>query len=310
MYESKFGLTKNPFALSPDVTGIYMTEAHSEALAGLYYAVMRRRGFAVLIGEAGTGKTTLLRKLLASIPSNAVQDSVILNPALTPVEFIGLVLYRFGHTTLPANKAEGLIRLEKVLVSLNQAGKIPLVVVDEAHKLGPELMEEIRLLANYETNEHKLLQVVLAGQPELIDTLNQADLWQLKQRIGVRARLLPLNPKQVREYIVQRWMNAGGKLPTPIEEAVLPLIATASKGIPRIINTICDNALMVAFALKAPAVNRNHVLEAIRDLDLAVGAPAPRVQASPPATATAPPAAAPEPPRSRWTFGLNRWVAG
>jgi general secretion pathway protein A len=268
MYENKFGLNKNPFTLSPDPSACYLTEFHREALAGLYYAVMRRRGFVSLVGQAGTGKTTLLRKLLASVPEDKVHSGVVFNPTLSPSEFLKFVLYRLGRRDYPTSKVQGLIQLEALLVDLNEAGKIPLLVVDEAHKLSPAVLEEIRLLGNFENNDHKLLQIVLAGQPELTTVLNRAELWQMKQRVGVRVELEPLNCRQLEEYIAHRWTYAGGTLPVPFEDSLYAQIAAASHGIPRIVNTICDNSLMVAYASGSPVVKWNHLREALTDLDI------------------------------------------
>jgi general secretion pathway protein A len=268
MYESSFKLARNPFSMVPDPGTMYLSPSHREALAGLVYAIVRRKGFVAVTGEAGTGKTTLLRKALQQIPNNAALTSVLVNPTLTPAEFLELVLLKAGAQNLPASKAARLVMLERILLDANDRRRIPIVVVDEAHKLDAAVFEEIRLLTNFETNEHKLLQIVVAGQPELDGVLNRPDLRQLKQRISVRLHLQSLSPEQTAEYINFRWTNAGGTSPHPFAPAAVSLIAHASSGLPRLINSICDSSLLLAFGIQTATVTRAHVAEVLDDLDL------------------------------------------
>ena len=268
MYECYFGLSKNPFSMSPDPDSLFMTDVHREALAGLSYAIVHRKGFVVLEGEAGTGKTTLLRKLLQMLPESEAQTSVVLNPVLTAAEFLELLLLNFGVQDLPVSKAQRLVRLEELLLQANRSGRAPVLIIDEAHKLNNEVLEEIRLLTNFETREAKLLQIVLTGQPELRDVLNRPDLWQLKQRVAVRLRIKALSRIQVNDYMIYRWNRAGATSPLPFGEEAVSMIALWSKGIPRLINSICDNALLLAFSDSSRAVLPSHIQEAVRDLDL------------------------------------------
>ena len=267
MYRQYFGLKKDPFPMTPDPSVLFLTSAHREALAGLSYAILSRRGFVVLTGDAGTGKTTILMRLLESIPATRAQFSVILNSTLTPGEFLELALLDFGFTDIPESKAQRLVMLQQFLVKTRQQNKAAVLVVDEAHKLSAEVLEEIRLLTNIETPEGKLLQIVLAGQDELRDTLNRQDLRQLKQRVAVRVAIHPLADQQVDEYIRYRWSKAGGQ-EHPFAPGAIRLIAQRSNGIPRLVNAICDNALALAYGQGLHSVEAQQVAEVVSDLDL------------------------------------------
>ena len=267
MYERYFGLTHNPFSMTSDPTLLYMTSSHREALAGLAYAIMERKGFVALTGEAGTGKTSLLARTLKVLPTSRVVSSVILNPTLDEAEFLEIMLVDFGFQNVPDSKARRLLRFQEFLLKARAEGKIAVVVVDEAHKLRPSVLEEIRLLSNLEVPGQKLLQIVLAGQPELIDLLNRPDLRQLSQRISVRLTIDFLKPHEIEQYIALRWSKSGST-PVPFSRASYADIASWSRGIPRLVNSICDNALMLAFAETATTVESRHVTEACRDLCL------------------------------------------
>jgi len=268
MYQRFFGLTKEPFGMTPDPAFLFLTAAHREALAGLSYAVLGGKGFVVLTGDAGTGKTTLLTKMLRSIPATRATFSAVLNPTLSPEEFLELALLDFGIPEVPASKAQRLVLLRKFLTESRQLGKSSVLVVDEAHKLAPPVLEEIRLLSNFELADAKLLQIVLAGQSELTNVLNREDLRQLKQRISVRLGLHPLSQTDVQHYIQHRWTKAGGAQNHPFSEECMGLIANWSAGIPRLVNVICDNTLMLAFGEGVTVVTPNHIAEVASDLDL------------------------------------------
>jgi general secretion pathway protein A len=281
MYERYFGLEKSPFSMTPDPELLFLTEGHREALAGLTYAILRRKGFVVLEGEAGTGKTTLLRKLLRILPETQAQTSVVLNPTLTPAELIEHVLIGFGIPNPPESKTQRLLILEKFLRDAGERGKAPALIVDEAHKLSNEVLEEIRLLTNFETDQSKLLQIVLTGQPELKDTLNRPELWQLKQRVAVRLKVMPLTLEEIHAYLAHRWTRAGGSLPLPFSDEAITLIAKWSKGIPRIINSICDNSLLLGFSDSKRTIQTTEILDAVADLDLGIAGAKPLAAASP-----------------------------
>jgi len=268
MYEKYFGLALNPFSMTPDPAMLFMTATHREALAGLAYAILERKGFAALTGEAGTGKTSVLARTLTVLPKTRVVSSVILNPSLNESEFIEMMLLDFGFRNLPQSKAQRLLLFQEFLLKTQAGGQIAVLVVDEAHKLAPEVLEEVRLLSNLELPATKLLQIVLSGQPELIDVLSRPDLRQLNQRVSVRLAIGLLKPNEIEHYIGLRWSKAASTQP-PFGESSYGEIARWSRGIPRLVNSICDNALMLAFAETASAVEPRHVVEASRDLSLA-----------------------------------------
>lgn len=270
MYEKFFGLARSPFSMTPDPDALFLTGKHREALVGLYYAVVARKGFVVLAGEAGTGKTTLLRKVLQMLPEGEAAVSVVLNPTLTPAEFLELLLWNFGLRDLPPGKTQRLILLDQLLNDSDRAGKVPLLMIDEAHKLSFDVLEEIRLLTNFETSEKKLLQIVLSGQPEIKDLLNRPELWQLKQRVAVRLGIGPLSRAEVSDYIVHRWCTAGGGADSPFSEDAILMIAFRSAGIPRVINCICDNALLLAYGRGIRTIGARVIADVVHDLDLDV----------------------------------------
>src|SRR5579872_3045130 len=231
MYYQFFGLQKEPFGMTPDPAFLFLSAAHREALAGLTYAILSRKGFVVLTGDAGTGKTTLLTRVVQSVPESRACFSVVLNPTLTPAEFLELVLLDFGIVEVPASKAQRLTILREFLTEAFQQRRVPVLVVDEAHKLPPDVLEEIRLLSNFELPEGKLLQIVLAGQTELGDLLNRQDLRQLKQRVAVRLAIHPLSAVDVDHYIRHRWQRAEGREPHPFQPEAVRTIAQYSRGI-------------------------------------------------------------------------------
>lgn len=267
MYKPFFGLTKAPFGMSPDPAFLFLTGQHREALVGLAYAIVERKGFVTLIGEAGTGKTTILARALQHFPTARVQTSVILNPTLSTAEFLELAMLDFGISDIPASKAQRITRLQHFLIGCQREERIAALIVDEAQKLSSAVLEEVRLLGNFDYGDQKLLQIILVAQPELNEVLNREDLRQLKQRIALRLSVDPLAPADVQQYIRHRWNLAGGGEPPFSPEAVAGVVRW-SRGIPRLINAICDNALMIAYAGQSRRVSAAHVMEAASDLDL------------------------------------------
>lgn len=268
MYNEFFGLQKDPFNLTPDPEFLYMTAQHREALAGLTYAILARKGFVVLTGNAGTGKTTLLTRILEHLPANRIQFSVIVNPSLTPAEFLEATLMDFGFADIPQSKAQRIALLQGFLWRGNREGKITAMIVDEAHKLSLEVLEEIRLLGNFESANEKLLQIVLVGQSELDGLLNRESLRQFKQRISLRLAIEPLTRPEVERYIQFRWMKAGGSEP-PFSAEAIAGIGQVSEGVPRVINVFCDNTLMRAFGEGSATVELRHVRAVCRELQFA-----------------------------------------
>ncbi|HTS65683.1 MAG TPA: AAA family ATPase [Candidatus Acidoferrales bacterium] len=267
MYNDLFGLRKDPFRVTPDPSFLFLTDQHREALSGLTFAILRRSGFVMLTGEVGTGKTTLLSRILRFLPAGKLQYSKIVNPILTPAEFLELALLEFGLRDIPSNKGQRLWMLQNLAAEGLRQGKVSVLIVDEAHKLSAEVLEEIRMLGNYEQGENPALQILLVGQVELLDILKDPEMRPLKQRVGARFSLGPLAPEEVGGYMRHRWVTAGGSdLPfTP--EAVADVVS-ASQRIPRLINAVCDNALLIAFRERTTQVVDRHVREAAEKLDL------------------------------------------
>jgi general secretion pathway protein A len=272
MYKAFFNLKRNPFEITPDPSFLFPTGRHNEALAALYYGVRRHKGFVVLTGEVGTGKTLLLRCLLQLLKQSAdVKYAYVFNGRLTPLEFLQYIAGDLGLPAAGKNKSELLLQLAAYVVARGERKLTTVLVVDEAHHLSEEILEEIRLLTNLETAEEKLLQILLVGQPELDDKLDSNDLRQLKQRIAVRSHLASLSVEETKGYIECRLNLAGspepGKLfPTETVQAV----HRYSRGTPRLINTICENALIAAYARQSASVTPEMIETIAADFRLEV----------------------------------------
>jgi general secretion pathway protein A len=269
MYQLFYGLRELPFELTPNPKYLFMTARHREALSNLQYGLFSAKAVTVLIGEAGTGKTTLLRTALESDRCRAVRCIYLNNPALTRAEFVEMLARRFELSPEAAlSKTVLLGELEEVLHERRARGEITALVVDEAQSLSPELLEEVRLLANIETSTEKLLPLVLAGQPELATRLNNPALRQLKQRVALRCEIEPFELPETAAYIASRIRTAGGEASQLFTREAVMLIHERSRGIPRTISVICDNALLSGLALERQPVDREIVLEVARDFDL------------------------------------------
>lgn len=268
MYRSFFGLRERPFDLAPNPRFLVLTAAHREALSNLDYGIATRKGITLLIGEAGTGKTTVIRTALER-QHERVHAVHLHNPALTRPEFIEMLAARFDLSAeARQSKTALLLELEALMQDRHRRGESTVLIIDEAQSLPLDLLEEVRLLANIETDACKLLSVVLAGQPELADRLNDAALRQLKQRIALRCELRPLTLTETPGYIAGRIAAAGGVGAQVFTREAVMLIHERSGGIPRTVSVIADNALLTGFALNRRPVSRAVVDEVCRDLDL------------------------------------------
>jgi len=270
MYKSFYNLQRNPFEITPDPSFLFPTTRHNEALASLYYGVTAHRGFVVLTGEVGTGKTLILRSLLGLLQRRDVAFALIFNPTLSPLEFMRYIALDFGLPVAGKAKDEIIHVLNGFLLQRHQKGLTTILVVDEAHH-SAEILEEIRLLTNLETSQQKLLQIVLAGQPELDQKLDSHELRQLKQRVALRCHLDPLSASETKEYMRRRLRIAGA--PAANEVFSGPAIETVfrnSRGIPRLINTICENALLSGYAKHAATITSEIIEGVARDLRLGV----------------------------------------
>lgn len=275
MYLRHFGFAEAPFSITPDHRFVYLSPQHEESLAHLVYGIQRGggAGFVLLTGEVGTGKTTLSRLLLeqaAKDTDQSVKIALILNPRLSPVELLESILQELGISRRGLNGQLNRMvnRLNEYLLETWAEGQNTVVLIDEAQNLPPETLEQLRLLTNLETDTHKLLQVILIGQPELRDTLRRRDLRQLAQRITARYHLHALNARNTRAYIAHRCQVAGANR-NPFSLAASRAIHRASGGIPRLINTLADRALLVAWNRESPTVSAKHVKQAAAEvLDL------------------------------------------
>ncbi|MDM7917235.1 MAG: ExeA family protein [Candidatus Eisenbacteria bacterium] len=267
MYEEFFGFREAPFQITPDPRFLYLTRSHRDALAYLQYGIQERKGILVLTGEVGTGKTLLVRTLLAELPEN-VETAVVMNARLTFKQLLYLALLDFGVHPPARTKVELLLSLQEYLLRRRDSGGTALLIVDEAQTLTPESLEEFRLLSNLETSTQKLLQILLVGQPELAATLSQYSLRQLRQRIPGICDLSRLPAESVREYIEHRLQVAsGGRCGGLFTPEALWAVTEWSEGIPRLVNQLCDRSLLVAYARGADGIEAEHVHEAIRELD-------------------------------------------
>jgi general secretion pathway protein A len=273
MYTDFYKLNRNPFDITPDPFFLFPTPKHKESLAALYYGVRQRRGFVVLTGEAGTGKTLLIRCLLELCKGADIATAYIFNSRLSTLEFLH---YATGDLGIPAsnkNKGETLQELNRFLLERHRNRLTTVMLVDEAHHLSTEILEEIRLLTNLETADEKLLQIVLVGQSELSDKLDSYELRQLKQRIALRAYLEPLSLENTNGYIRCRLQLAGAGPDTSnlLSDETIARIHHFSRGIPRLINTISDNAFLTAFARQLTSVPPGIIDEVADDLRLHMG---------------------------------------
>jgi general secretion pathway protein A len=270
MYNAFFGFRENPFNISPDPSFLYRSPQHEEALANLIYGVHGRKGFIVLTGEVGTGKTTLLECLRDDLDANGIEFAYLFNSRINTQQFFEMIAYDLDLRCDRKSKTEVLFALNQLLIEEANAGRTAVLIVDEAHNLEWEVLEEIRLLTNLENPKlGKLLQIILSGQPELDRKIEAPELRQLKQRIVLRCRLAPLSEPETLEYIRTRLVRAGMAEPKVFPPDVLHEIHVRSQGIPRVINSICDNLLLTAFALETRSTSLEMLDEVCLDMRLA-----------------------------------------
>jgi general secretion pathway protein A len=248
MYNAFFGFTQNPFNMSPDPSFLFRSSQHEEALANLIYGVQSRKGFIVLTGEVGTGKTTMLECLRDFLTSQQIAFASLFNSRLTVEQFFELLAYDLDLRCNRLSKTEVLLALNNLLLERAGAGRSTVLIVDEAHNLDWDVLEEIRLLGNLENRRGKLLQIILAGQQELDDKLERSEYRQLKQRIALRCALRGFDTAEAVAYINSRMARAGVAHQAIIPRALIEEIQFRTQGIPRLINGVCDNLLLTAFA--------------------------------------------------------------
>ncbi|HZQ52559.1 MAG TPA: AAA family ATPase [Bryobacteraceae bacterium] len=268
IYNAYFGFTENPFNISPDPEFLYRSPQHEEALANLIYGVRSRKGFIVLTGEVGTGKTTMLECLRDYLDSQRIEFAFIFNSRLTPEQFFEMMAFDFDLRCDRKSKTDVLFALNTLLIEQAERGRTCVLIVDEAHNLEWDVLEEIRLLGNLENRQGKLLQIILSGQPELDRKLDAPNLRQLKQRIVLRCMLNPLTPDESFAYIETRLARAGMPRQTVFPPEVLEEVYRRSRGIPRIMNLLCDNLLVTTFAMEQRTSTLAMLDEVCQDLRL------------------------------------------
>lgn len=247
MYQQHFSLNEEPFSITSDPKFLWLSHQHEEAFAHLHFAVTQRKGFAALTGDIGTGKTTLINSLLDRL-GDGVRTAVVYNASLNTDELFQYIFRDFGIPGKPGNRSEAVIRLNDWLLEQADKDINAVIVVDEAQNLSIETLEDLRLLSNLETARRKLLQIVLVGQPQLNEKLAAPELEQLQQRIAMRYHLKAFNESDTRQYVAHRFQLAGGNASTVFAQDYFPILYQASGGVPRVINQICDTALLRAYS--------------------------------------------------------------
>jgi general secretion pathway protein A len=268
IYNPYFGFAENPFNISPDPEFLYRSPQHEEALANLIYGVRSRKGFIVLTGEVGTGKTTMLECLRDYLDTIRTEFAFIFNSRLTPQQFFEMMAYDFDLDCDRKSKTDVLFALNALLLQQAEKGRTVVLLVDEAHNLEWDVLEEIRLLGNLENRQGKLLQIILSGQPELDRKLDAPNLRQLKQRVVLRCTLNPLEPDESTAYIETRLARAGMPDQKVFPPELLEEVYKRARGIPRVINLICDNLLVTAFAMEQKTTTVDMLDEVSQDLRL------------------------------------------
>jgi general secretion pathway protein A len=268
MYRKFFGLKESPFSINPDPRYLFLTRQIQEALACLIYGIQTRKGFILLTGEVGTGKTTVLNKLLEWSHQEGVLTSFIFNPRLKESEFFDFMLADFGIPCDSQMKSRILINLNEWLLKRYEAGQRAVLIIDEAQNLSTDMLEEVRLLTNLETSTQKLLQIVLAGQPELDEKLNHPDLRQLRQRITLWAKTRPLTVLETHGYVMERMRIAGNSAGEVFSSEAIEAVNKYSHGIPRVINLLCEHALITAFVEQNKLISEKTIQEVASDFEL------------------------------------------
>jgi general secretion pathway protein A len=268
MYKSFFGLKESPFRGNPDPRYLYLTNEIQEAMAGLMHGIHTRRGFVTLIGEVGTGKTTLVNRLLDWLKEQQIHVAFIVNSRLNTTQLFEFILAEFDIKCESRSKSQQLMRLNQYLLERHGAGETVVLIIDEAQNLTYPVMEEIRLLTNLETATDKLLQIVLSGQPELDEKLKLPQLRQLRQRISVRCKTSPLTKEQTHEYVAERLRIAGANGQPIFGPAAIDAIHKYAHGIPRVINLLCEHALTGAYVEEQRPIEPPLIDEVAREFQL------------------------------------------
>ena len=267
MYQSFYGFKEMPFNITPDPRFLYLSPTHLEALQHLKYGVREKKGFIVLVGEVGCGKTTLCRRFLNELDPAHYDTALILNPRVNETQMLKMILTELGETRMGKTQPDLVAQMNRVLLQRIERNRDIVLIIDEAQNLSFEVLEQIRLLSNLETDKQKLLQIVLMGQPELKEILKRDELRQLRQRILVHYELHPLSGADMAHYIHHRLSLAGGNGRPSFTRWALRSLHRGSGGIPRIVNNLCDKALLAAFIRESDQVSYWDVRRARKEMN-------------------------------------------
>jgi general secretion pathway protein A len=265
MYCDFFGFSEKPFTITPNPHFLYLSGNHREAFGRLLYGIDSCAGFIVMIGEVGTGKTTVLRTLLTQLDPGKYSSALIFNPCITGEQLLASICREFDLEKTDQEKPDYLDQLNRFLLDQHSDGRTVVLVIDEAQNLAPDVLEHLRMISNLETEQNKLIQIILSGQPELNDVLNRNDLRQLNQRIAVRCKLTPMGFRDTGEYISHRLKVSGCRIPQLFTKGAVRRIFRFSRGFPRLINIICEQALVLAWTRDTPVITSAIVGKVIRD---------------------------------------------
>jgi len=268
MYKSFFGLKENPFNVNPDPRYLYLTKQIEEALTGLMYGIQTRKGFVTLTGEVGTGKTTLVNRLLDWLHHRQARTAFLFNSRMNSNQLFDFILAEFDISCDSKSKSQQLMKLNQWLLDRYRSGETVVLIIDEAQNLTYPVLEEVRLLTNLETSTDKLIQIILSGQPELEEKLKLPQLRQLRQRIMLRCRTSALTKEQTREYILERLRIAGAGSPSIFSSEAIETVYLYSLGIPRVINLLCEHSLVNAYAEQQKPIQSKTVEEVAREFQL------------------------------------------
>jgi general secretion pathway protein A len=266
MYKSYYGFCEMPFNITPDPKFLYLSPTHQDALQHLKFGVEQRKGFIVVVGEVGCGKTTLCRRFLNELDPERFDTALILNPRINENQMLRAILHELGEETTADNPHDLVLQMNQALLSRIAAGRDIVLVIDEAQNLSFEVLEQIRLLSNLETDDQKLLQIVLMGQPELKAVLRRPELRQLRQRILVHCELARLDPYELAHYVNHRMSKAGWNGRPVFTPSAMRKIHGFSKGIPRVVNNLCDKSLLSAYIRESDEIDYWDVRRAVKDV--------------------------------------------
>ncbi len=266
MYCDYFGFSEKPFTITPNPHFVFLSSVHREAFARLLYGVDSHAGFIALTGEVGTGKTTMLRTLLTQLDPEKYTSALIFNSCMSGEQLLASVCRELGIETVEQNRYGYLEALNGFLIDQNSKGRTVILVIDEAQNLDPEVLEQVRMISNLETERDKLIQIILAGQPELNAVLRRHDLRQLSQRITVRCRLAPMNLDETSQYISHRLRISGSRIPDLFSPRAVKRVYRYSHGNPRLINVVCEQALVMAWTRETRSVSPVIVADVIAEL--------------------------------------------